>query len=215
MKMFCLKPNYLLVFFILITTSFFSFAQDKQTESNFIKLLNATHSFQANFKQIVYDNHGKAIQQAQGKVYFERPDRFRWQTIQPIPQLIIANQQKLWIYDPDLEQVTIRSLKKANGEAPALLLSHSNEKLTQNYHIKILSSKMNEQIFQLIPKQSDNFSEIEMNFQHGLLNAMVLEDHLGHRTVIHFINPRANVSLSSSLFTFTPKARTDVIDETH
>ncbi len=67
------------------------------------------------------------MQRSYGKMALERPGKFRWEVTKPIPQLIIANEAKLWIYDPDLEQVTIRRLKVTSGETPALLLSHEIE----------------------------------------------------------------------------------------
>src|SRR5438105_3435289 len=74
---------------------------------NLANLLDAVKSMQANFTQTVYDNHGKSVQTSYGRMAIERPGKFRWEVTKPIPQLIIANESRLWIYDPDLQQVTI------------------------------------------------------------------------------------------------------------
>ena len=95
------------------------------TSEDLAALLNNTQSMRANFRQTVYDNRGKVIQKSVGYMAMQRPGKFRWESTSPIPQLIIANDSRLWIYDPDLEQVTIRSLSKEIGETPALLLSNS------------------------------------------------------------------------------------------
>ncbi|MBV9576910.1 MAG: outer membrane lipoprotein chaperone LolA [Gammaproteobacteria bacterium] len=178
------------------------------------QLLNSVTSMQANFTQTVYDNRGKAVQQSSGRMAFQRPGKFRWEVTKPIPQLIIANQTRLWIYDPDLAQVTIRSLQRAAGEAPALLLSHA-EGLQQAFVVKASSSQANSQWFTLKPKKSDSFALIQMGFSNGRINEMRLKDNLDHTTRIHFSTIRSNINLPSSLFTFKPPSNVDVIDETH
>lgn len=176
--------------------------------------LNTVTSMQANFSQTVYDNRGNAIQQSYGRMAFQRPGKFRWEVIKPIPQLIIANQARLWIYDPDLDQVTIRSLQRAAGEAPALLLSHADS-LHKGFTVKALqSSPSGMQWFTLIPKQSDSFSSIQLGFLNNRINEMRLKDNLGHATRIRFNHIRSNIALASTLFTFRPPSKVDVIDET-
>jgi outer membrane lipoprotein carrier protein len=189
-----------------------SFA-DPQTD--LANLLNHVQSMQANFQQTIYDNRGKAVQQAVGRIALERPNRFRWQVIKPIPQLIVANQSTLWVYDSDLQQVTIRTLKQASDDAPALLLSHDATQLLQKYTVKALSpTNAKWQWFELRPKMSSNFVLIKLGFHQRQIQVMDLVDQLGHTTRIQFLNPRFNMKLSSALFTFKPPAHVDVIHET-
>jgi outer membrane lipoprotein carrier protein len=180
------------------------------------KLLSGVQTMQANFTQTVYDNRGKTIQKSYGHMSMERPGKFRWEVTKPIPQLIIANGSKLWIYDPDLEQVTIRSLKKSAGDAPALLLSHVNTTIEKDYAVKKLTNAdVNKQSFSLIPKQADNmFERVKMSFANGQISEMDLVDHLGHTTHIQFKDIHSNLKLASSLFVFKAAANIDVIDET-
>src|SRR5437016_1696485 len=103
--------------------------------SDLSNVLNSIRTMKANFIQTVYDNRGKAIQQSKGQMALARPGKFRWDVKKPIPQLIIANNTKLWIYDPDLQQVTIKSLQHVTGETPALLLSHENNVLENDYKV--------------------------------------------------------------------------------
>lgn len=176
-------------------------------------LLNSTRTMQANFTQTVYDNKGKAVQQSFGHMSLERPGKFRWEVTKPIPQVIIANGQRLWIYDPDLEQVTIRKLNKAAGETPALLLSDVDAELTHAYNVK--PDKVNSQLFVLTPKSADNtFASIKISFVKNQLSEMRLEDHLGHLTSLKFQQIKTNVSLPSTLFVFKAPAKVDIIDET-
>ena len=179
-------------------------------------LLNQTRTMQANFTQTTYDNKGKAIQQGRGQMALWRPGRFRWEVKKPLPQVIIANTTRLWIYDPDLEQVTIRPLKQTTGEAPALLLSHVNAVFDKDFIVSQPESKASDlQWFLLTPRSRDNvFASVKLGFLNKQIKEMRLADHLGHETLIQFKNIKTNLALSESLFTFKPTANIDVINET-
>lgn len=198
-----------LVFFS-INTSYAAAAGDLSA------LLNEVHTMLADFTQTIYDNHGKAIQQSHGNMALSRPGKFRWEIKKPIPQLIIANETRLWIYDPDLEQVTIKALHQATGQSPALLLSQENATLDKDYTItQVQNDSSHAQSFSLIPRDADSMlASVQMEFVNHQLHGMRLEDHLGHITSIQFNDIRTNMSLSSSLFTFKKPPKVDVIDET-
>ncbi len=178
--------------------------------------LSSLHSMKANFTQTILDNHGKAIQQSNGNMALLRPGKFRWETKKPIPQLIIANDAKLWIFDPDLEQVTIRALHHATGESPALLLSHENTTIDKDYVVKTQMKKGSSLTwYVLTPRSEDSvFAAVEMGFNSENLQEMRLQDHLGHSTHIVFKNMQSNIDLPDSLFIFKKTANIDVIDET-
>jgi outer membrane lipoprotein carrier protein len=184
--------------------------------SDLSTMLNAVRTMQANFTQTVYDNRGKAIQKSYGRMAMQRPGKFRWQLIKPLPQLIIANQSRLWIVDPDLEQVTIRVLHQATGETPALLLSHENSMLDNDFNVKEMQKKTpGWRWFDLTPKKADSvFASVQMGFVANQIREMRLQDHLGHTTTVQFDNIKSNATLSPSLFTYKPPANMDVIDET-
>ena len=180
-------------------------------------LLNGVHTMQADFTQTVYDNHGKAIQTSDGKMALDRPGKFRWEVKKPIPQLIIANESRLWIYDADLEQVTIRTLKQAAGDTPALLLSHTGSSLDKDYTVNVINNQTPSALswFKLTPKNQDNmFETIQMGFNKGEINQMRLTDHLGHTTSIQFKRAQTNIDLPATLFSFKAPKGVDVIDET-
>lgn len=186
-----------------------SFAEDLKT------LLNNLKTMQANFTQIVYDNHGKAVQQSYGQMALSRPGKFRWEVKKPIPQLIIASNTRLTIYDPDLEQVTIRALKLSTGDTPALLLSHENTTLERDFKVRNLPKVQNIIWFELIPKGHDSmFASIRMGFFGGQITQMLLQDHLGHTTKVKFANAKLNQSVPDNLFIFRAPRGADVIDET-
>jgi outer membrane lipoprotein carrier protein len=194
---------------------FTTFAVQATPTEDFTSLLNKVHSMQASFTQTTLDAHGKATQKASGQMALERPGKFRWDVKKPMPQLIIANASKLWIYDPDLEQVTIRSLKNAAGESPALLLSHDDSNLENTYNVEAIQKNTNQRWFSLTPKKKDNlFESIQMGFANNQIEEMQLNDNLGHTTLIQFKDIKLNQALSASLFSFNPSKKIDVIDET-
>lgn len=184
--------------------------------SELTTLLNNVQSMKANFTQTIYDNKNKAVQKSYGVMSMQRPGKFRWDVKKPIPQLIIANQSKLWIYDADLMQVTIRSLKKAAGETPALLLSDVNGSLQKDFTVTPIAAKTpNSKWFNLVPKKADNsFSAVKLVFVNNEIVQMDLTDQMGHTTKIEYKNIQTNVPLAANLFTFKPGANVDVIDET-
>lgn len=199
---------------ILFVLGFWTIA-DASPSVDLSTLLNKLQSMRADFHQTVYDNHGKAVQQSTGKMAMQRPNRFRWQAQKPIPQLIIANGDKLWIYDPDLDQVTIRTIKQAAGDTPALLLSHKATVLDKDFTVtEKPAAKAGWRWFTLVPKSSDNIASVQMGFNNNQIQEMRLQDHLGHLTGIKFSRIETNVSVPSSQFMFKPPANTDVIDET-
>jgi outer membrane lipoprotein carrier protein len=181
-------------------------------------LLLGVHTMQADFSQNVKDKSARSLFLSGGHMALERPGKFRWDVTRPNPQLIIANGTKLWVYDKDLEQVTIRAFHKAAGQTPALLLSDSTLDLNKDFTVqegKNFQSIANYRIFILTPKdKEDPFETIKISFIDKHLHDMQLEDKLGHVTTIAFQNVKTGIPLAASLFTFQPPPHVDVIDET-
>lgn len=184
-------------------------------EQRLSDLLQSLKTLRADFTQTVYDNHHKVVQKSFGHMALARPGEFRWEVTQPIPQLIIARQTRLWIYDKDLEQLTIRSLDESNGSTPALLLSHDTALLTKDFNVQSVSGEPSQwQWFLLTPKQNDGmFVAIKMGFDGKSIRVMQLKDHMGHDTLIQFEAAKVNTTLSPSLFHFKAPPHVDVIDE--
>jgi len=174
----------------------------------------ATHSAQANFTQEVLDQNGKRIQSASGFMQFQRPGKFRWSYQQPYEQLIVGDGAKFWLYDADLNQVTVRKLDAALGSSPAALLSGSNE-IERGFTLTEHGSKDGLDWLQAAPKAQDSsFARILMAFdaQSGLA-VMELNDMFGHKTVLKFSKMQRNPQLSPQLFKFTPPKGADVLGE--
>lgn len=206
-----MRPFIKTLFFLMWIQSIVVYAEPV---SELNGLLNNVKTMQANFSQVTYDNHGKAVQKSYGRIQLQRPGQFRWEITKPLPQLIIANQARLLIYDPDLEQVTIRPLNTAAGDTPAILLSHNETLLEKNYRISPATNQSGLRWYTLIPKNSENlFLSISLGFDGGKVKEIRLVDHLGHTLKIQFNHLRVNAALPASVFEFKKPPHTDVIDE--
>lgn len=199
-----------IVFSIFLSLGFISIAH-ADAAGTLSQLLKNMHSMQADFTQSIVDKRGKVVQKSVGRMDLQRPNHFRWDVRSPIKQLIITNGKKIWIYDPDLEQVTIRKLVKAAGETPAMLLSDENLTLTNDFSVQ----QLNDSSFLLIPKdQGSIISSLKLGFSNQQIREMQMQDHLGHTTKIEFSHVVLNKPESASLFNFKPPANIDIIDET-
>jgi outer membrane lipoprotein carrier protein len=204
---------------LLITSSLiacqYSFAQTPSDE--LINLLSQMQSISADFSQTLV-NKTMANKATTGIMILQRPGKLRWEVLQPNKQTVISNGQKLWIYDVDLEQVTIRLLTKQMGETPVWLLSNANPKLTNYFNVtKLNRPQDNLQWYLLKPKKSESiFTAIALGFTRDKqIAAMRLQDNLGHTTLTTFSHIILNPKVSASTFDFTPPSHVDVIDETH
>lgn len=176
-------------------------------------LLQQTTSAKARFAQIVVDKNLKELQKVTGSMQFVRPGRFRWEYDKPYEQSIIGDGSKLWIYDKDLNQVTVRKLDKALGSSPAALLAGSNE-IEKSYDLTNLGPQEGLDWLEAVPKSKDtSFERIRLGFGKNGLEAMELRDQFNQTTVIKFANVERNPKISPDAFKFTPPKGADVITD--
>jgi outer membrane lipoprotein carrier protein len=175
--------------------------------------LKDTHTFRAKFEQRVTDARGAEMQHGAGEVMIERPGKFRWDYAQPAGQLIVSDGRKLWVYDRDLEQVTVRPMDTGMGSTPAQLLSGAVS-LEKEFDIRSRKREKGLDWVELDPKQKDaNFQRVELGFADGELRAMDLFDNFGQVTTLRFTQVDLNPALDPSLFRFEPPPGVDVIGE--
>ena len=174
----------------------------------------ATQSAQANFTQEVLDQKGKRIQNASGIMQFQRPGKFRWTYQKPYEQLIVGDGVKFWLYDADLNQVTVKKLDAALGSSPAALLSGSNE-IERGFILTEDGSRDGLDWLVAMPKAQDSgFEKIRMGFDaQASLAIMELKDSFGNQTVLRFSAMQRNPNLSERQFYFTPPKGADVLSE--
>lgn len=176
--------------------------------------MEGSRSAQADFSQTVMDKNGKKLQSASGIMQFVRPGKFRWQYQKPYEQLIVGDGANFWLYDVDLNQVSVKKLDAALGSSPAALLAGNNE-IERSFSLKDIGNQAGLDWVEATPKSREtNFEVILLGFSaQGELAAMELHDNFGHATVLRFSNLKRNPTLSPGLFKFTPPKGADVLGD--
>jgi len=176
-------------------------------------LLEQTSTARARFAQMVLDKNLKMLQQATGTMQFSRPGKFRWDYDKPQEQVIVSDGSQVWLYDKDLNQVTVRRLDRALGSSPAALLAGSND-IEKGYSLMALGNQEGLDWLEAVPRTQDTtFEKIRLGFGKAGLEAMELRDQFGQVTVIKFSTIERNVTLPPESFRFTPPKGADVISE--
>lgn len=177
------------------------------------QFLQGTKTLKAEFAQAVIGKSGRKPQQSFGTVAISRPGKLRWDIQKPSPQLIIGDGEKIWIYDAELKQVTVRPAGKAIGGSPAALLAGRND-LEKNFTLSEAGEAEGMNWVEATPKATDSgFEKVRLGFAGADLRAMELSDSFGQTTLIHFSKIERNPVLPASSFKFTPPAGVDVIGE--
>lgn len=176
-------------------------------------LLQQTTTARAHFAQIVLDRDLKTLQQVTGTMQFARPGRFRWEYDRPYEQVIVGDGSRVWLYDKDLNQVTVRRVDRALGSSPAALLAGSNE-IEKDYVLKAQGSRDGLDWLEAVPRTRDTaFERINLGFGKSGLEMMELRDQFGQITMIKFSTIERNAKLAPEAFRFTPPKGADVISE--
>jgi outer membrane lipoprotein carrier protein len=175
------------------------------------KYLTGLASWSADFTQSIEDGNGKVLRSAAGKLYLQRPGKFRWDYTDPSEQLVLADGKQIWFYDKDLAQANVRDMDATLASTPASLLSEGGSVGTQ-FDVKALPPSGGLEWFQLIPKHPDtDFQLVRIGFAKGELASMFLADKLGQVTQLTFTHAARNAKFEAGLFSFTPPAGVDVI----
>ncbi len=175
------------------------------------KYLNGLSSWAADFTQTIDDGHGNVVRSAAGRLFLQRPGKFRWDYSSPSEQLILADGKQIWFYDKDLAQANVRDMDTSLASTPASLLSGSGSVSTQ-FIVTALPPSAGLQWYQLVPKHADtDFQVVRIGFDKGDLRSMFLADKLNQITQLTFSNSKRNLTLSPDLFSFVPPPGVDVI----
>lgn len=176
--------------------------------------VSQTKTVRADFSQVLLDKNTRALQESTGTMLFERPGKFRWTYTKPYEQLIVGDGDKIWFYDQDLNQVTIRKLDISIGSTPAALLAGSST-IEENFTLVEMGQQDQIEWLQATPIDKESiFEHIRIGFSlDGLLKIMAIRDHFGQTTLLTFSGLEKNPQLSNKLFQFTPPDGADVISE--
>jgi chaperone LolA len=168
---------------------------------------------EADFSQTVSDKNGRVTQQASGRMAFARPGKFRWDYAKPYEQVIVGDGAKLWLYDVDLDQVTVKPLGDVIAGTPAALLAGDNA-IEKYFSLKNAGEADGLEWLDARPKNKDtSFERIRMGFKGDVLVQMELFDFFGQRTALKLSHFVRNPSIAPSRFKFTPPKGADVIGE--
>lgn len=175
--------------------------------------LDDTRSYRADFEQSVLSRNGRKPQLSSGKLAIQRPGRLRWEILQPYPQLVVGDGEKIWIHDPELQQVTVRPAGQAIGGSPAALLAGNNA-LEKNFNLRDGGEQDGLAWVEATPKSADSgFEKVRIGMLGKEMQAMELFDNFGQTTRIRLLRAEHNPALPAALFRFTPPAGADVIGQ--
>jgi outer membrane lipoprotein carrier protein len=175
--------------------------------------LRTTQTARADFEQKVYDREQRLVQQSKGSFAFLRPGRFRWRYAQPYAQLIVGDGARVWIYDEDLNQVTVRAMARALGSTPAALLAGAAD-LERAFELSDAGLRDGLEWLEAKPREREaGFERIRLGMGAAGVQAMELTDHFGQTTVLRFSNIARNPPLEPSTFRFVPPKGADVLGE--
>lgn len=185
-------------------------------ESSVDKLRSFTkglQSMRANFTQTVFDDQMRELEVSRGHFVLAKPGKFRWDYVAPFQQHIISNGEKLWLYDPELEQVTVKSFKEALGAAPIALLTGQSD-LEEQFNFVELGTIDGRDFVQLEAKVKDtDYGFMLLALGKKGLEVMELKDKLGQVTRIEFSNVKQNKKVKATEFAFEVPKGVDVIGE--
>lgn len=168
-------------------------------------------TFQASFNQVVLDEALNPIQESAGTLYIERPNKFRWDYAAPFKQEIVSDGEQIWVYDLELQQVTVRKMDGALGNTPAILLA-GRGKIGDNFTVKSMGKQGMLEWMKMIPKENDGgFEDIRIGFENGKLRKLEMIDSFGHITRISLSDNRENKRINKKKFTFVPPKGVDVV----
>lgn len=170
-------------------------------------------SGRAEFTQTVTTPDGSRRRTSSGRFEFLRPDRFRFTYAKPFAQQIVADGRKVWLYDVDLNQVTVRDAAKALGATPAALLAGAG--LERDFELAALPARDGLDWVQALPRRKDGapVTSLRVGFRAGVLAALEITDAFGQQSVLRFAEVALNVPLGEDAFRFAPPAGADVIEQ--
>ncbi len=172
-----------------------------------------TNSMRAKFHQVVNDNKNRKVQEVEGTMQLQRPNKFRWDYNKPYEQQIVSDGKQVFLYDTDLQQVTMRDLSKAIGSSPAAMLA-GGDAVEKSFTLKNASRKDGLTWVLALPKDKDSgFDRVLLGFKAEKLRKMEMYDSFNHVTHITFDDVERNPSLDATTFLFTPPKGVDVVGE--
>ncbi|KAB2933132.1 MAG: outer membrane lipoprotein chaperone LolA [Candidatus Contendobacter sp.] len=183
------------------------------TPSPVQRYFQSLQSLRADFIQRVFDERGQVMQTSSGRMLMRKPGKFRWDYRTPAEQIIVADGERLWAYDVDLAQVTVRKLDQALGSTPLALLSGAAP-IEETFAVSGVRNRDGLDWYDLTPKQPQpEFRLLRVAFRGDALVSLELEDSFGQRTRLDFQKLERNPTLDPAMLKFTPPPGADVVGD--
>jgi len=197
--------------FILISFNAFSANEKESTGKKYLEdFLAKTQTLEASFQQTLRTHDGEVLQQTEGKFYLNRPGKFRWNYHSPYEQIIVSDGDRVWIYDVELQQVTVQKQQAGMPATPMALLEDST-KLYQSFNVTPLDERDGVYRLKLVSKTKESdFGEIIVGLDEEGLRFMQLHDQFEQVTDIVFSEASVNTKLAKEIFEFIPPDGVDV-----
>lgn len=174
--------------------------------------LDTAKSARGSFTQAVVGKAGRKPQQSSGFFALSRPGKFRWSYEKPYQQLLVSDGEKLWSFDPDLNQVTVKKLDKAFGASPAALLA--GDGLESNFVLKDGGVSEGFEFVEATPKAQDaSFERVRIGLKDKLPRIMEVRDNFGQTTTLYLNQFEVNAPMPAEVFRFKPPKGADVVGE--
>lgn len=174
--------------------------------------LDTMHSLEGDFTQTLFDADGTLLEESRGNFALQRPGKFYWHTRAPFEQLLVSDGETIWLYDPDLAQVTRRSYDEQVQGSPALILSEDIDRLGQNFQVRRRDLDGESDSFVLEPRNDEGlFQTLELVFAGERLAEIRMRDNLDQLTIFELSNVERNVSIDPQRFMFEPPEGVDVL----
>ncbi len=174
---------------------------------------NGLERFGADFEQVIISADGAVMEEGAGEVWMQSPDRFRWSYLGEFPELIVADGERIWMYDESLEQVTVREQSDLGGDSPLLVIMDLSL-LDERFTVTELGTVTGLRLIELIARDPEaQFERLVLGFQDDTLQRLVLEDAFGLRTELRFTELRRNPDIPDGHFDFEPPEGVDLIGD--
>ena len=171
------------------------------------------HSVTATFSQSVTDANGHRGDESSGTLALEAPRQFRWETTKPYQQTIVADGSKVWVYEPDLAQVSVRNQSSAETHSPLTVLTDLSQ-LDKQFSAAESGERDGLSWLKLTSKAKEpEFEYAELGFDATTLQRMLFKDQLGNTTEINFSDWKRNPAIAAGTFKFTPPKGVDVVGD--
>lgn len=206
--------NRIVLALVFLFAATFAGGAHAEARASLDRFTNDLSGLQGQFIQQVYDANGRARESSSGQVALSAPRLFRWEYQEPYPQLIIADGSRVWVYDPDLEQVTVRPQGEEEQNSPLAALVDPAI-LERDFVVEEAGSSDGLEWLEIAPRQAGDagFQNARLGFDGDVLVTMEVLDALGQRTEIGFSDWRRNPGFDPDTFEFTPPDGVDVVGE--